>query len=149
MVGFVPHPTLLSLESSPMYYNSLLLAATIALSQLAAGQEVESPPTTAIVPDCVVAAAEQADLPPYEPGVLMQIKAHEGQQVDAKELLVQLDDRKAQRELEVAQAKFSAAQAKANDDINVRYASSERRPPRPSTKSASRPTTTSPARSPP
>ena len=107
-----------------MHYHALLFAAMLVIGQLAAAQELESPPTAAVVPNCVVAAAEQADLPPYEPGVLMLIKAHEGQQVDAKELLVQLDDRKAQRELEVAQAKFSAAQFKANDDINVRYASS-------------------------
>lgn len=55
----------------------------------------------------------------------MEIKAREGQQVDANQLLLQLDDRKAQRELEVAQAKFAVAQAKANDDINVRYAAAE------------------------
>ena len=37
-------------------------------------------------------------------------------------MLLQLDDRKAKAELAVAEAKFQAADKKANDDINERYA---------------------------
>ena len=69
-----------------------------------------------------MALAEQADLPPQEAGVIQEIPVNEGQQVDEDQLLLQLDDRKAQKEQEVAEAKYDAAKAKAEDDINVRYA---------------------------
>ena len=74
------------------------------------------------VPHCVVALAEQADLPPQEAGVILEIPVKRRRQVDKGQLLLQLDDRKAQKELEVAEAKYEAAMAKANDDINIRYA---------------------------
>ena len=36
--------------------------------------------------------------------------------------MLQLDDRKVQQELDVAEGKYDAAKAKAEDDINIRYA---------------------------
>jgi multidrug efflux pump subunit AcrA (membrane-fusion protein) len=82
----------------------------------------DTSPAVANVPHCFVVLAEQADLPPQEAGVIQEIAAVEGQQVAEKQLLLQLDDRKAQREQEVAEAKYDAAKAKAQDDINIRYA---------------------------
>ena len=95
--------------------------AVAALGRLAAAQDTALP-TIAHVPHCVVALAEQADLPPQEAGVIMEIAVTEGQQITKGQLLVQLDDRKAQKEQEVVEAKYEAAKAKAEDDINVRYA---------------------------
>jgi multidrug efflux pump subunit AcrA (membrane-fusion protein) len=89
-----------------------------AAGRLAAAQT----PGIANVPHCVVALAEQADLPPQEAGVIQEILVTEGQVVDKGQLLVQLDDGKAQKEQDVAQAKYDAAKAKADDDINIRYA---------------------------
>ena len=99
-------------------------AAMAAAGRLAAAQERTSPgaPGIANVPHCVVALAEQADLPPQEAGVIQNIAVKEGDQVDKGQLLVQLDDGKAQKEQDVAQAKYDAAKAKAEDDINERYA---------------------------
>ena len=82
----------------------------------------DTSPAIANVPHCLVVLAEQADLPPQEAGVIQEIAVMEGQQVDENQLLLQLDDRKAQREQEVAEAKYDAAKAKAKDDINIRYA---------------------------
>ena len=70
-----------------------------------------SSPTVANVPHCVVALAEQADLPPLEAGVIRK-SVTEGDQVAKDQLLLQLDDSKAQKELEVAQAKLEAAKTK-------------------------------------
>ena len=95
--------------------------AVAALGRLAVADDTSSP-ATAIVPNCFVAVAEQADLPPQEAGVISEIAVSEGQRVEKDQLLMQLDDRKAEKELEVATAKYEAALAKAKDDINIRYA---------------------------
>ncbi len=72
---------------------------------------------------CVVALADQADLPPQEAGVILDIPVHEGQHVAKGDLLLQLDDSKVQKELLVAKSKQEAAEAKHRAaDINVKYA---------------------------
>ncbi len=94
--------------------------AVVAVCGLAVAQEPS--PGIAHVPHCTVALAEQADMPPQEAGVISEIPVKEGDMVAKDQLLLQLDDRKAQREKDVAQAKYEAAKAKAEDDINIRYA---------------------------
>jgi multidrug efflux pump subunit AcrA (membrane-fusion protein) len=75
------------------------------------------------VPNCFVAVAEQADLPPLEAGVIREVAVHDGDLVAEHQLLVQLDDRKACCEQAVAQAKADAARTKAEAaDINIKYA---------------------------
>ncbi len=95
--------------------------AVAALGRLAMAEDTAYP-TAAILPNCIVAAADQADLPPQEVGVIKDIPVKEGQVVKKGQLLMQLDDRKAEKEQEVAEAKYAAALAKAQDDINIRYA---------------------------
>ena len=96
-----------------------------------------------------VALAEQADMPPQEAGVIQEIAVNEGEQVAEKQLLLQLDDRKAQREQDVAEAKYEAAKAKAERTTSTSAMPSPPRTwPRPSTKSTRKPTTTFPVRSP-
>ncbi len=95
--------------------------AVAAAGRLAIAQEAAAP-LIANVPHCVVSLFEQADLPAAEAGVILQIPVKEGDQVDAGQLVLQLDDRKAVAEQDVAQAKYDAAKAKAEDDINIRYA---------------------------
>ena len=98
---------------------TLSFVAVAALGRLAIAQETASP-TVANVPHCFVTLADQADLPPQEAGVIQEIVGTGP--VAEKQLLVQLDDRKAQREQDVAEAKYEAAKDKAEDDINIRYA---------------------------
>ena len=97
------------------------LVAVAALGRLAVAQDSSSPGIVK-VPHCTVALAEQADLPPQEAGVIREIPVKQGDKVEKGQPLLQLDDRKAQKEQEVAEAKYEAALAKAKDDINVRYA---------------------------
>jgi multidrug efflux pump subunit AcrA (membrane-fusion protein) len=70
---------------------------------------------------CVVTLAEQADLPPHETGMIVEI-AREGQQVAADEVVLRLDERKPQKDMDVAAAKRKAAEKKASDRINIEYA---------------------------
>jgi multidrug efflux pump subunit AcrA (membrane-fusion protein) len=93
----------------------------VAAARLSAAQRAESP-GIANVPSCTVVLAEEADLPPLEAGVIQEIVVRPGQPVEKDQLLIQLDDSKSQKEQAVAQAKYDAAKAKADDDINVRYA---------------------------
>jgi multidrug efflux pump subunit AcrA (membrane-fusion protein) len=95
------------------------LVAVAALGLHAAAQE-KYPPSN--VPNCVVAPAELADLPPLEAGVIREVAVIYGQQVTAQQLLIQLDDSKVFQEQKVAEAKFTAAAPKAKDDVNIRYA---------------------------
>lgn len=105
-----------------MRWISLCFVAVAATGRLAVAQGAASPAEVRL-PDCVVALTEhQADLPPQETGVIKEIAVKPGDQVAEKQLLLQLDDRKAQKEQAVAEAKYAAAKAKADDDINVRYA---------------------------
>ena len=97
-----------------------LVAVAAAWGRPVAGQELSST-AVANVPHCFVTLAGQADLPSLEAGVIADIPIVEGQQVVENQLLLQLDDHKAQAELKVAQAKADAAKAKAKDNVNIRY----------------------------
>lgn len=97
------------------------VVAIALVGRLALAQD-NKPSDVAKVPNCIVAVAEQADLPPQEMGVIQDIPFKEGKKVEKGDLLIQLDDRKAEKEQEVAEAKYAAALAKAMDDINIRYA---------------------------
>ena len=130
----------LVLRAPRLRFGLVLIAcgAMAAAGGLAAAQESTSPGVAAIanVKNCVVALAEQADLSPQEAGVIQNIAVKEGDQVEKDQLLVQLDDGKAQKEQDVAQAKYDAAKAKAEDDINDRATPwRPRKWPRPTTSS--------------
>jgi RND family efflux transporter MFP subunit len=71
---------------------------------------------------CLVTAIEPVEVPAEEPGRLVSMKVREGQQVEAGQLLVQIDDTQIKKAKEVADAKYRAAAKEASNDINVRYA---------------------------
>ncbi len=97
-----------------------LITLAAAGRAVAADSPYAAAPTSARV-RCVVNTAEQADLSPREAGVLKEDPIAEGKHVDAGQLVLQLDDTKAQQELRVAQAKYFAAKTKAEDDVNIKY----------------------------
>jgi multidrug resistance efflux pump len=65
---------------------------------------------------------EEAQVPAQEAGVLMKIHVRDGQQVKAGDELAQIEDAKTRREDDVAQARLRAAVKKAQDTINIEYA---------------------------
>jgi multidrug resistance efflux pump len=107
-------------ETASGSFGLVLTACCLFAGSAAAADDTY--PQAARVPHCVITLAEQADLAPHEAGVLKEVNAREGQRIDAGQVLLQLDDSKAQQELKVAEAKLAAARIKADDDINIRYA---------------------------
>ncbi len=91
-----------------------------AVRAVAADSPYAAAPTSARV-RCVVAIAEQRDLSPREQGILKEEPTAQGKHVAAGQLVLQLDDTKAQQELNVAKAKYFAANTKAEDTVNIRY----------------------------
>jgi multidrug efflux pump subunit AcrA (membrane-fusion protein) len=79
-------------------------------------------PDTAVVPNCLLSLAEEAQVPAQEAGLLTKIPVREGQSVSVGDLLAQIDDAQPRVAAEVARSKLNVALKEATDDINVRYA---------------------------
>jgi macrolide-specific efflux system membrane fusion protein len=71
---------------------------------------------------CLVSLIEDVQVPAREAGPLMNVTVAEGQYVTAGQLLAQIDDQQPQIEKLAAELERDAALAKAQDDIEVRYA---------------------------
>jgi multidrug resistance efflux pump len=99
-----------------------LFALTLLFAAPAAAADYSAAPATARVPNCQVVLADEAYLSPREAGILKKVPVTPGKQVDAGQIVLQLDDTKARQELNVAKAKLHAAQVKASDTVNERYA---------------------------
>lgn len=74
------------------------------------------------VPHCLVSLIEDVQVPALESGALTSIAVVEGQYVTQGQLLAQLDDRQPRLDKLAAELQRDAALAKAQDDIEVRYA---------------------------
>jgi len=80
-------------------------------------------PTSQVqVTHCLVSLIEDIEVPAKEAGALTQVTAREGDYVRAGQLLATIDDRQVQLQKLAAIQERSASLAKANDDIEVRYA---------------------------
>ena len=107
--------------------KKLLLAITdvLVLTTIAVAQLPAQAPSVATVDHCMVSLepiSGQSQVPAQEAGVLKDIKVREGQQVRAGEVMVQIDDAQAQEQLKNARAEYKAAEMKAKNDIELRYA---------------------------
>lgn len=69
--------------------------------------------------DCAVHLIDDIDVPAREAGLLIGVNAVEGQVVKQGELLAQIDDQLAKRQLEEAQLKLSIATKKAEDTTDI------------------------------
>jgi len=76
----------------------------------------------ASVPHCLVSLIEDVQVPALEPGALTSVAVVEGQYVTQGQVLAQLDDRQPRLDKLAAELQRDAALAKAQDDIEVRYA---------------------------
>jgi multidrug resistance efflux pump len=97
----------------------IALAAVLALT----GPQPETPgQDPGVVDGCLITLIDEVDVPAQEPGMLVELKVVEGQQVKEGELIGQIDDSTARKAEEVAQYKLNAAFVEAKNDINVRFA---------------------------
>src|SRR5258707_16907 len=71
---------------------------------------------------CLVSLIEDVQVPAREAGALMKVNVVEGQHVTQGQLLAQIDDQQPRLDKLAAELERDAALAKAQDDIEVRYA---------------------------
>lgn len=97
---------------------------TLLISLAVAGQVPTGPSAArhAVVDHCQVILIDGVDVPALESGPLIQMQVSEGSVVKQDDLLAQIDDRQAQLLKLSAEVERESAQAKADDDIDVRYA---------------------------
>jgi macrolide-specific efflux system membrane fusion protein len=74
------------------------------------------------IPHCLISLVEDVQVPAREAGALTSVAVVEGQYVAAGQLLAQIDDRQPRLDKLAAELQRGAALAKAQDDIEVRYA---------------------------
>ena len=77
---------------------------------------------TALLKHCLVSLIAEVQVPAQEAGALLSVPVKEGDNVSEGKPLAQLDDRQALVQKQAAELERGAAQAKANDDIEVRFA---------------------------
>jgi multidrug efflux pump subunit AcrA (membrane-fusion protein) len=74
-----------------------------------------------VVESVVLRLLEEAEVPAQESGVVTNVAVREGQRVKQGELLAQIDDQVARLAADAAQAQFEIAQAKASNDVRLRF----------------------------
>ena len=72
--------------------------------------------------NCLISVKEEIEVPAQEPGMLIVLDAAPGTQVVRGDLLGKIDDRERRTQKRLALIEQQAAQEKAENDINVRYA---------------------------
>lgn len=87
-----------------------------------AGENPQPPADSLTLSQCLVSLIEEARVPAQEAGILVELAAKEGQQVKAGELLARIDDAQIVLAEKVTGLKLNAAQEKAANDVDVRYA---------------------------
>jgi len=98
----------------------LLAAATMAASPGSPG--VRNRADHVAVPYCQVFLIDDVEVPASEAGPLVSVLVREGQQVKQDDLLAQIDDKQARLARLSAAVEREAAQAKADDDTDERFA---------------------------
>jgi multidrug efflux pump subunit AcrA (membrane-fusion protein) len=71
---------------------------------------------------CLVSLVEEAQVPAREAGVLVELQVREGDQVTLGDLIAKIDDSQPDFDRRKAVAEHAQAQAKAESDVDVRYA---------------------------
>jgi len=94
-----------------------LLAGPAVPTRPAAGADAQP-----VLQRCLVSLMEEAKVPAREPGVLAQLLVREGDVVSRGDVIAKIDDDQPQMERRKAKAEHDQAVAKAESDVDVRYA---------------------------
>ena len=100
-------------------YSRLVVAFAVTVPLLAAN--TPSAYNRAVLSHCQVLLINDVDVPAEEAGRLLAVNAKEGDFVEQESLLAQINDRQALLSKVAAELEYSAAQTRADDDIEVRY----------------------------
>jgi multidrug efflux pump subunit AcrA (membrane-fusion protein) len=71
---------------------------------------------------CLLSVDQEAQVPAQEGGELLKLNVREGQQVQAGDLLAQIDDAQPKAQYDTAVGKLKVAEKQATDDVSVKYA---------------------------
>ncbi|MBU6275355.1 MAG: HlyD family efflux transporter periplasmic adaptor subunit [Planctomycetes bacterium] len=84
--------------------------------------ETESPANEPILSNCLVSLVEEAKVPAREAGVLVDLVIREGDTVARGAVIARIDDSQPQSDRRKARAEYEQAVAKAENDVDIRYA---------------------------
>lgn len=96
----------------------LLLAAALPARAFAA----DAPRPEPVLERCLVSLVEEAKVPAREAGVLVELAIREGATVSKNDVIAKIDDDQPQMERRKAKAEHDQALAKAESDVDVRFA---------------------------
>ncbi len=107
--------------------NRLLFPVTLVGGAFGALLAFGQNPAPASNPEVIglVKVAEEIKLPAKEPGVLVQLAVHEGNQVRAGQAIGKIDDSEPVMQKKAAQAAYNAAYKRSQDDVEIRFARSQ------------------------
>ncbi len=108
-----------------MKFKWFLPIATLCTLPLVTG--AAPPPSEAQLHHCLVSLIEDVQIPAEVAGVLVKINAKEGDQLEAGAPLVQINEKEAISQRDVALAEERSSREKADNDVNVRYADAARK----------------------
>ena len=103
------------------------LFACLAVGLFVAGIGMSPRPVMAaegepVLERCIVSLVEEAEVPAREAGVLLELQIREGDVVSRGDLIARIDDSQPDFDRRKAVAEHAQAQAKAESDVDVRYA---------------------------
>jgi multidrug efflux pump subunit AcrA (membrane-fusion protein) len=99
--------------------SSVALAAS---SEKAAANSTNNSAGGIQIESVVLRLLEEAEVPAQEGGVVTGVAVRDGQRVKKGELLAQIDDQVARLAADAAKAEYDIAQAKAANDVRIRFA---------------------------
>lgn len=124
VTGFALLPPTIASAQAPLVGNQLRspAAAAVVSDPLASEPQPPDPATGVTVQECVVRFSEELNLPATEAGLIAEWNVTVGQPIAADTLVARLDDRSLKVRSHAALLRLTAAQEKAADDVELRYA---------------------------
>jgi multidrug efflux pump subunit AcrA (membrane-fusion protein) len=102
-----------------MRIDRLMASGLVLLLAAGAAAAADGEP---VLERCLVSLEEEAKVPAREAGVLVQLAVREGAIVSKGDVIAKIDDNQPQMERRKAKAEHDQALAKAESDVDVRYA---------------------------
>ena len=107
----------------PFHLPLLIAALTLAVSRLALASDASSVPAAPLrVANVLVTLIEQVTVPAQEKGVLSSVDVHDGELVQAGDLLAQIDDADSRLARDRAKIEHDIATRQSKNDVKVRFA---------------------------
>jgi len=104
-----------------LHFAAWLFSAWATLANAGETARLASLPSRAVIPRCLLSIKDEVPVPAKEAGVLVELQASEGMQVEKGQLLGRVDDKQSRMEKRVAEIEMKSAREQAENDVDVRY----------------------------